>query len=292
MDSTTDAVRSGVGGRLEPYYNANGIALYHGDCMKLMPLLPADSFDVTLTSPPYNLGGEDGPDSTNMGHASSKWRGSKIQDGYADHADAMPHAEYCEWQKAVLNECWRLTRGAIYYNHKPRPVNGEIRLPLEWWPLPLRQIITWFRGSGFNFSTSHYMPTSEWVLLGAKPDFRLKNRGASGVGDVWQIPPEINTEHPAPFPLNLAGRVLETSGAQSVFDPFAGSGTTLVAARLAGIKGVGCELSERYCEIIARRLAQDVLPLSSGGGAEPVGEQLDAFEHSGAQRYNSVLPKQ
>ena len=108
-------------------------------------------------------------------------------------------------------------------------------------------------------------------MLAAKPDFRLKNRGASGVGDVWQIPQELNTLHPAPFPLDLAGRVIETSGAQSIFDPYAGSGTTLVAAKLANIQAVGIEKSKTYCDLIIRRLSQDVLPL----GCEAQNGQAD-----------------
>jgi DNA modification methylase len=54
-------------------------------------------------------------------------------------------------------------------------------------------------------------------------------------------------------------RAIETSGARSVLDPFAGTGTTLYAAKVAGIRAVGVERDERYCEIAARRLAQDTL---------------------------------
>lgn len=251
-----------------PVYRDKYVTLYHGDNLEVMKQLDADSFDVTLTSPPYNL---NDPEATGSFPTTGKWGASKIQNGYENFDDAMPHADYCEWQRALLNECWRVTRGAIYYNHKPRPVNGEIRLPLEWWPLPLRQIIIWARAGGVNFSKSHYCPTHEWIMLAAKPDFRLKNRGASGVGDVWQIPQELNTLHPAPFPLDLAGRVIETSGAQSIFDPYAGSGTTLVAAKLANIQAVGIEKSKTYCDLIIRRLSQDVLPL----GCEAQNGQAD-----------------
>ena len=66
-------------------------------------------------------------------------------------------------------------------------------------------------------------------------------------------------EHPAPFPLRLAALAVNTTNARLVVDPFSGSGTTLVAAKQAGRKAIGIELSERYCEIAAKRLAQGVL---------------------------------
>jgi DNA modification methylase len=75
---------------------------------------------------------------------------------------------------------------------------------------------------------------------------------------VWQIPPAARNGHPAPFPLELARRCirLSTWPDETVLDPFAGSGTTLVAARQLGRRAIGIEPSQRYCELAARRLAQ------------------------------------
>ena len=75
------------------------------------------------------------------------------------------------------------------------------------------------------------------------------------------IPQETNTPHPAPFPLALAKRAVETTPAEVVLDPFCGSGTTLRAAKDLGRRAIGIEIEERYCEIAARRLQQSVLPL-------------------------------
>lgn len=66
-----------------------------------------------------------------------------LANGYADHDDKMPMDEYEEWQRACLSAMWERCSGAIFYNHKPRPL-GELWLPLRLNPeLPLRQIITW-----------------------------------------------------------------------------------------------------------------------------------------------------
>jgi site-specific DNA-methyltransferase (adenine-specific) len=83
--------------------------------------------------------------------------------------------------------------------------------------------------------------------------------------NVWRIPPRVSAsvEHPAVMPLELAARAirLSTWPGEVVLDPFAGIGTTLLAARLLGRRAVGIEISERYCELAAARLAQGSLEL-------------------------------
>jgi modification methylase len=166
------------------------------------------------------------------------------------------------WQRDVLSLAWATLTddGAIFFQHKPIAKGNETRLPLELIPegVPLRQIVVWDRGSGFQRTHWHYVPRQEWVMILAKPAFRLSTLN---VDDVWPITPETGTEHPTPFPLKLASRAIATTHAQVVLDPFMGSGTTLRAAKDLGRKAIGIELSERYCEIAAKRLAQEVLPL-------------------------------
>ena len=79
-------------------------------------------------------------------------------------------------------------------------------------------------------------------------------------------------EHPTQKPLALMRQLIGDTKGEVVLDPFAGTGTTLIAAREAGRRAIGIELDERYCEIAARRLAQGFLPLG-GGGAEQVGDE-------------------
>ena len=83
--------------------------------------------------------------------------------------------------------------------------------------------------------------------------------------NVWRIPPGASAggEHPAVMPLELAARTirLSTWPGEVVLDPFCGTGTTLLAARLLGRRAVGIEVSERYCELSAKRLAQGSLEL-------------------------------
>ena len=132
-------------------------------------------------------------------------------------------------------------------------------MPFGGWPpkvMPLRQIVIWDRGSGFQRNTTHFVPSHEYVMIFAKPAFRLTTRS---VDDVWRIPPNADPHHPASFPLKLATKAIGSCDAATVLDPFAGSGTTLRAAKDLGRKSIGIELSEAYCEIAAKRMAQEVL---------------------------------
>src|SRR6185436_3773175 len=117
---------------MRPYYEQDGITIYHGDCRDVLPLLPPASFDLVVTSPPYNLGvttgggfplghysGSQGVGS--RGGRTGKWSGGALAKGYASYDHATPPADYEAWQKEKLTTLWGLIteRGAIYYNHKP-----------------------------------------------------------------------------------------------------------------------------------------------------------------------------
>lgn len=248
---------------------AEGVTLMLGDCVQILPTL--DDVSLVFTSPPYNLGNTSGGGflKTRSGHypqsaglakrgGAGKWGGGSLANGYGIHSDDMPHTDYVAWQKDVLSLCWSCLgdAGAIFYNHKPRVLDGCLITPLDYNPgLPLRQIVVWARSGGINFSPSFYLPTHEWIAIFAKPSFRLKSKGASGIGDVWQVPQEGGTEHPAPFPLRLPAMAIETTPIGLVLDPFMGSGTTGVAAVKMGRPFTGIELEPKYFDIACRRIS-------------------------------------
>lgn len=241
-----------------PYYDDGARIIYHADNRDVLPDLA--NIDLVFTSPPYNLG-----TSTGGGFNDRSPAAKDFQDAYRSYDDALPADEYERWQTEVVSACWKTLSddGAIFYNHKPRIQNGIAKLPTDYGPtLPLRQIIVWNRQTGLNFSRSFFLPKSEWIVVWAKPEWRLAERSACEAGDVWTIPPETNDRHPAAFPLALPTLAISSTTAETVLDPFAGVGTTLRAAKDLGRRAVGIELDERYCEIAARRLDQEVLPLS------------------------------
>ena len=178
---------------------------------------------------------------------------------YLGDCRELPWAEYEAWQREIVGLCWsQLTEtGAIFYNHKPRPQACEVWLPLALNPgLPLRQIIIWARAGGINFAPTHYVPTHEWVLVIAKPGFRLRDKAASGAGDVWYIPQESNTDHPAPFPVGLPLQILETTVPGRVLDHFMGSGSTGVAAVKRGLPFAGIEIDPKHFDTARRRIGE------------------------------------
>jgi site-specific DNA-methyltransferase (adenine-specific) len=74
------------------------------------------------------------------------------------------------------------------------------------------------------------------------------------VGDVWQFNQQRENEHPAPFPVELAKRCIESTDAQIVLDPFLGSGTTAIAAEQLGRDWIGIEVSSQYCDQANQRI--------------------------------------
>ena len=89
----------------------------------------------------------------------------------------------------------------------------------------------------------------------AKPKFRLV-KGANSWGDVWKIPQEQNNEHPAPFPVELAQRCIQSTTAGIVLDPFLGSGTTAIAAKACDRDWIGMEISKEYGTTANERIKQ------------------------------------
>lgn len=222
--------------------------VYHTDALTMLRAFADGSIDLIVTSPPYNLG---------MRGSGGKWK-PQLVNGYENHDDAMPHAEYVQWQRRVLTECLRVIpdNGAIFYNHKWRIKDGLIdRREDVVSGFPIRQVIIWARNGGMNFNAGYFVPTFEVIYLICKPDFKLAG-GASGYGDVWNIPHDTDNPHPAPFPLQLAERCIMSTDAQLVCDPFAGSGTTLLAAANLRRQYIGCDISPAYVESARRRLAQ------------------------------------
>lgn len=237
----------------EKYYDDGTCVIYHGDCREVLPSVT--EIGLVLTSPPYNLceGGRR--------PSGSLW--SALDTGYASFNDDMPRADYLAFQHSVLRACWSTLndQGAIYYNHKQLARGNHITNPFDCIPeeLPIRQVLTWDRGDiGVQRSYWHYCPADEWVFILAREAFRLNTLSVSSI---WRIAPTYDRDHPASFPLPLAKRAIHTTDALVVLDPFMGSGTTLRAAKDLGRKAIGVEIEERYCEIAALRLGQEVLAL-------------------------------
>ncbi|MBX7156393.1 MAG: site-specific DNA-methyltransferase [Bacteriodetes bacterium] len=229
--------------------------IVQGDCLDVMRLLPSESIDLVVTSPPYNL-----KNSTGNGMKSNtktgKWAGAALQNGYSHHDDCMPHTDYANWQRECLNEMLRLVKndGAIFYNHKWRVQDGLLQDRQDIVSgLPIRQIIIWKRKGGINFNPGYFLPTYEVIYLIAKPGFKLAPK-SNAYGDVWEFKQEMKNEHPAPFPIDLIDRIISSTNAKIILDPFIGSGTTAISALKNNRKYIGIELSPEYCAMAEARI--------------------------------------
>lgn len=112
----------------------------------------------------------------------------------------------------------------------------------------------WHKPMSFGFWTTPFYPHWEPIMFYGLP-MKL------GHHDVWTYGPEKPNGHPCPKPLPLMKDLVLAMPHGVVLDPFAGSGTTLRAAKDLGRRAIGIEIEERYCEIAAKRLAQEVMPL-------------------------------
>lgn len=225
------------------YYEDESVRLYHGDCLQIDAWLEAD---VLVTDPPYGRNWRQGAiDGRGNGRRPSD--ASEANDGIANDTDTTV-------RDAAL-DAWGLAAAIVF---------GDLMLAP---PVCTRQVLAFRKPSsaGVRGATAGRRRDLEAVyLIGSWP---------SGIGGTTSLletrtanvatGPAARYGHPHSKPVDLMEELLSmTTGV--VADPFAGSGSTLVAAKQLGRKAIGVELEERYCEVIAKRLAQGVLDFGEG----------------------------
>ena len=208
---------------MEPYYSKGGIDIYHGDCREVLPGL--GDVDLVLTDPPYGVGLD-----------------------YGDSVDDSFEA-WCELMDWFIPSARDKSSCLLVPTSK---IEGERYI---WINHPPTWRLCWYKGAT---TTRCAMGWKDW-----EPVF-LWGRGSRPQHDHFNIPPDQSRRaqsiHPCPKPIRwatwLCARLSEHD--QMVLDPFMGSGTTLVAAKTLGRRAIGIEIEEKYCEIAAKRLGQDV----------------------------------
>ena len=225
---------------MKPYYQDDLVTLYHGDCLEVSEWLEAD---VLVTDPPYGIAW-DRPDTKG---AKNSWHNPGIKnDGDTAARDSAL-------------ELW----GPV----KPGLVFGSLSAE---WPAGYRQVLVFQKpsqtASGMFGAFLPFRKDWEPIFLIGKdwpksPSMRssiVATREASAGGYSGYA---TRTGHPHTKPLDVLTRLIEATPPGVVADPFAGSGSTLLAARDLGRRAIGVELDEAYCETAAKRLAQQPLRL-------------------------------
>lgn len=220
---------------MKPYYERGGVTIYHGDCREVFDSqdfqerLP--DISTLITDPPYG-----------MAFVSSKTIRRPI---VGDHDESLRDEVLSTfpWLPAAVFGTWRV----------PRPVGT-------------RQVITWFKasvGPGMgDLSLPWGNATEEIYIIGSgwsgrrRPNLITTSEQRGGAVGVAAL-----LGHPTPKPVGLMTDLVECAPMGGILDPFMGVGATLLAAKNLSREAIGIEIEERYCEIAAQRLSQEVLPL-------------------------------
>jgi len=218
-----------------PYYADESVTLYLGDCREITAWLQAD---VLVTDPPY---GRDWRSGSGMTNAEGRGLGSK------------PHG-------GILNDKDTTTRDAALalWGNRPAVVFGD---PLRSAPVGSCQALVYAKplDAGIKGAHAGFRRDVEMIyLVGSWPAGVGGRSSILTTGALVAGPRGLATRyrHPHAKPVDLLGDLIGTCPPGVVADPFAGSGSTLEAARMLGRRAIGVELDEACCERIAQRLSQ------------------------------------
>jgi len=221
------------------YYSDDLVTLYHGDCRELMPALPRGGIDMLCTDPPYAAAAA----TVTTGFAKAKWGGN-----WGDMSLVSLLAE-----QALDSSCLSSIHQTFWFADH---LSYAALVPVFFRRYAAIQNIVWDKdmlgiGAGFRKQT-------ELIIYGRKAD--APSPISKTLRDLIRIKPDYaSKEHPAAKPVPLMRHLLGETAWVTALDPFAGSGTTLLVAKELGRKAIGFEIEERYCEVAAKRLAQDTL---------------------------------
>lgn len=208
------------------YYQDELVTLWHGDCLEDTEWLNAD---VLITDPPYGINWTVG-----------NYNGGRAHDGIRNDATTQV-------RDAAL----------IKWGNRPALVFGSPLLP----PANAKQVLVWQKPPDAGIFGSNAGFRRDWEAVYICNQFPESPARRSSVikSGARGLNAYVKHGHPHGKPGDVMEYLIESVPAGVISDPFAGSGTTLVAARNLGRTVIGCELDEAYCEIIAKRLAEKTL---------------------------------
>ena len=215
---------------IKPYYEEEGITLYHGDCLEIMPQLEDKSVDLVLTDPPYGAN----------------------RDYENDDLSEVNHREFVN---KYLSESKRITRDNLVII-----IGVKYQKPVTMWLFNNMHYcweFCWWKSNGMLNGKATFSKFEKvlWFAKNGGTYYRQKPEYT----DVWNIPirPDKNNfGHPTPKDIKGINRILNLLSKPNdlILDPFLGSGTTAVACKELGRKCIGIEISKEYCDIAIKRL--------------------------------------
>lgn len=208
---------------MRPYFEEDGITIYHGDCREILPQLP--KVDLVLTDPPYGMNFVSNHrviryDSI-IGDSELPLDAILLAIGKAERASYI----FCRWDNL---------------SQLPKP----------------RSVLSWVKNN-WSMGDLEHEHGRQWEAIAFYPE--EKHEFICRIPDVVFADRTGNQFHPTEKPVSLCKSILAANVGDTVCDPFTGSGTTLRAAKDLGRRAIGIEIHEPYCEIAAKRLSQKVL---------------------------------
>jgi len=229
------------------FFEDRDVAIYHGDCQRLLTGLPSESIDMVLTDPPYLV--------SHRGRWCSDWEPIKGDDDPS-------------WLVPAFAEIWRtLKPNSLCLSFYGWP---QADLFLTAWKLigfrPVSQIVCVKDRIGLGHYSRSQHESAYLLAKGSPPKPEI------ATSDVFSWTRESAPYHPNQKPIGAISQLISayTVEGETVLDPFMGSGTTLVAARNLGRRAIGIEIEEQFCEVALGRLAQQVFDF---GPKRPDAEQ-------------------
>lgn len=224
---------------MTPYYEDDYVSIYHGDCREVDAWLSAD---VLVTDPSYGRAWKQGDTASADPRSVGGWRSNR-RDGIANDDDTST--------RDVALAMW---------GDRPGVVFGDLMLCP---PAGTRHVLVYDKGNGTGVigAVGGYRRNVEGVYI-------IGTGHGSGIGGRSAVLPTVEsaggnlartTGHPHTKPLDVLRLLISNMPPGVVADPFMGSGSTLRAAKDLGRRAIGIEVDERYCEIAAKRLSQEVL---------------------------------
>ena len=250
----------------------------NGDSLEILKLIPSNSIDLIITSPPYNVG-----------TAYDIWNDDLFED------------EYWEFTRKWIKKSSRILKvgGRIAINIPVMGNNSLMKksnkylfhlseyLELIKSELSLRECITWIKsfaeydenifcggntawGSWLSPSNPYLRSFSEFIIIAHKNNPKIQHSGNTDLTkdeflrftkNVWFFPPESDRTHPAPFPRELPYRCIKLYSYINdiILDPFCGWGTTCLVAKQLHRNYIGIDISNKYCKMARSRLSQTTL---------------------------------
>lgn len=246
---------------MTPFYADESVTLHHGDALAVLATLETNSVDALITDPPYSSGGMVRGD--RMGTTGAKYvqSDSSSRDLAEFTGDNRDQRSYAYWCALWLGECLRIVRpggvACLFTDWRQLPATTDALQSGGWiW----RGIVPWHKPNA-RPQAGRFTASCEYVVWGSKGPMPVEYvAGVKTLPGFYQAHPPRERDHQTQKPLEVMRQLVKIADAGgTILDPFAGSGTTLRAAKDEGYRAIGVEQVGEYCKLAARRLAQDTL---------------------------------